>query len=309
MQSTQDRQDRQRINNVRRKIIQVAAFGFTNSHVGNIVGGKIYRGSWKNFCSPGLNCYSCPAASFACPIGAMQGVEGSPKFGLSFYLIGFVLALGVLFGRAICGYICPFGLIQELLHKIPSPKIHVPKPLTYVKYVLLAIFVLLIPAVVVDKYGVGAPAFCKFICPAGTLEAGIPILLTHPELRAQLGGIFVLKIVILVMVIVGCIICCRCFCKIMCPLGAIYGLLNKISFYRVHVGTGCVSCGACRRVCPMDVDPVNHPDSAECIRCGKCAAACPHQVLRVGFRGTEDRQAEGSQSTADHCADKEEIII
>ena len=282
--------DAGRINNVRRKIIQVAAFGFTNSHVGNIVGGKIYRGSWKNFCSPGLNCYSCPAAGLACPIGAMQGVEGSPKFGLSFYLIGFVLALGVLFGRAICGYICPFGLIQELLHKIPSPKMRVPKPLTYVKYVLLAVFVLLIPAVVADKYGVGAPAFCKFICPAGTLEAGIPILLTHPELRAQLGGMFALKLVILVLVIIGCIICCRCFCKVMCPLGAIYGLLNKISVYRVHVGTGCVSCGACRAVCPMDADPVHHPDSAECIRCGKCAAACPQQVLHVGFRGTEDRQ-------------------
>ena len=115
---------------VRRKIIQVAAFGFTNSHVGNFAAGRIYKGTWKNFCSPGINCYSCPAAGFACPIGAMQAVGGSPKFGFSFYAVGFVLAFGVLFGRAVCGYLCPFGLIQELLNKIPSPKKRILKPLT-----------------------------------------------------------------------------------------------------------------------------------------------------------------------------------
>ena len=284
MKDVQRAKDSRRIQAVRRKIIQVAAFGFTNSHITNVVGGKIYRGSWKQFCSPGLNCYSCPAAGLGCPIGAMQAVEGSPKFGISFYMIGFVLALGVLFGRAICGYVCPFGLIQELLHKIPSPKLHLPKPLTYVKYVLLAVFVLLLPAVLTDKYGIGSPTFCEFICPAGTLETGLPLLLTHPELRMQLGGIFILKAAILVLTIVGCIVVCRCFCKVMCPLGAIYGLLNKISFYGLRVErAGCVSCGMCRDVCPMDVDPVHHPDSAECIRCGKCAAACPQKVLRVGF--------------------------
>ena len=276
---------------VRRKIIQLAAFGFTNSHVGNFAAGRIYKGTWKNFCSPGINCYSCPAAGLACPIGAMQAVEGSPKFGFSFYAVGFVLAFGVLFGRAVCGYLCPFGLIQELLNKIPSPKKRILKPLTYIKYVMLFGLVLLLPVVLTDKYGIGAPAFCEYICPAGTLEGGLPLLLTHPELRMQLGGIFVLKAAILVLTIVGCIICCRFFCKVMCPLGAIYGLLNKISFYRLHVRqTGCISCGKCRDICPMDINPVKQPDSAECIRCGKCAAACSEHVLSVGFVNKEDSQ-------------------
>ena len=290
-------QDRQRVQGVRRKIIQLAAFGFTNSHIGNFVGGKIYKGSWKNFCSPGLNCYSCPAAGLGCPIGAMQAVENSPRFGISFYLLGFVLALGVLFGRAICGYICPFGLIQELLHKIPSPKKHIPKPLTYIKYVLLAVFVLLLPAVITDKYGIGAPVFCEYICPAGTLEAGLPLLLAHPELRMQLGGIFILKAAILVLTIVGCIIVCRFFCKVMCPLGAIYGLLNKISLYRVHVEQAdCISCGTCREICPMHVDPVAHPDSAECIRCGKCAAVCPKQIIHIGFTSASEQSFSSRRS-------------
>ena len=283
-------EERQRTNALRRKVIQIAAFGFTNSHISGLAAGKIYRGSWKNFCSPGLNCHACPAARFACPIGAMQAVENSPKYGVSFYVVGFVLALGVLFGRAVCGYVCPFGLLQELLYKIPSPKKHLPRPFTFIKYGILGIFVLLLPIFMNNKYGIGAPAFCEYICPAGTLEGGLPILLTHPDLRAQLSGLFTLKAAILLLTLVGCVLVCRFFCKMMCPLGAIYGLLNKVSLYRVHVDAeNCISCGTCRQVCPMDVDPVKHPDSAECIRCGRCAAACPGEVLRVGFRKQADK--------------------
>ena len=269
---------------IRRKLIQIAAFGFSNSYIVNFRGGRLYKGSWKNFCNPGINCYSCPAARLACPIGAMQAVGSSAKFSLGFYALGFVLALGVIFGRAICGFICPFGFIQELLHKIPSPKKRIYKPLTYIKYVLLVVFVILIPALVTDNFGLGVPAFCEYICPAGTLEGGIPMLLTHPELRAQLGGLFILKAIILIVTVIGCVICCRFFCKVMCPLGAVYGLLNKVSLYRVHINhEGCVSCGKCSDLCPMDIDPVAKPDSAECIRCGKCAAECPVKAISIGF--------------------------
>ena len=276
---------------IRRRIIQTAAFGFSNSYAGNFAGGRLSKGSWKQFCNPGLNCYSCPAERFACPIGAMQAVGGSAKFSVGFYALGFVLALGVVFGRAICGFICPFGFMQELLHKIPSPKRRIYKPLTYLKYVILTVFVLVMPALATDSFGIGSPAFCEFICPAGTLEGGIPMLLTHPELRAQLGGLFALKASILIITIAGCVVCCRFFCKVMCPLGAIYGLLNKVSLYRVHLDReGCVACGSCASVCPMDVDPVASPDSAECIRCGKCATACPKHVISVGFRGFRQDQ-------------------
>ena len=130
---------------MKRKIVQVAAFGYSNTYIGNFVSGQIYKGRWKQFCNPGMNCYSCPAARLACPIGAMQAVSGSMNFKLSFYMIGFVLALGVVFGRAICGFFCPFGLIQELIYKIPFPKKKLWKWLTYVKYVLLTVFVVIMP--------------------------------------------------------------------------------------------------------------------------------------------------------------------
>lgn len=284
----------------RRKIIQVAAFGFTNSHLGNFAAGSIYQGSWKNFCSPGLNCYSCPAAGFACPIGAMQAVGGSPKYGISFYAVGFALAFGVIFGRAVCGYLCPFGLIQELLNRIPSPKRRIPKPLTYIKYVLLFGLVLLFPVFVTDEFGYGAPAFCEYICPAGTLEGGLPLLIAHPELRAQLGGIFIAKAAILLLTIAGCIVVFRFFCKVMCPLGAIYGLLNKVSFYRLTVDENkCVHCCRCAKVCQMDVDPVKHPNSPECIRCGACAAHCPTKAIRLGYGVFQRKEkSEEAQKTA-----------
>lgn len=271
-------------NAVKRKLIQIAAFGFSNIHLGNFKSGSLYTGSWKQFCNPGLNCYSCPAATLACPIGALQAVSGSMNFKFSFYVVGFLLAVGVLFGRSICGFLCPFGLLQELLHKIPFPKRKLPKPLRYLKYAILVIFVILLPIVATDYMGMGKPAFCEFICPAGTLEGGIPLLLSNPRLRAVIGELFSLKAALLVLTIVGCMSIYRFFCKAMCPLGAIYGLLNKISIYHLEVDEKkCVGCRKCAHVCKMDVDPVKHPDSAECIRCGECRDACPAQAIYLGF--------------------------
>lgn len=269
---------------VRRKLVQLCAFGFTNAHMGNFAKGALYTGKWKQFCAPGLNCYSCPAAGLSCPIGALQAVAGSPQFTVSFYVVGLLLALGVALGRFICGWLCPFGLFQELLHKLPGPKRKLPGWCKYIKYAVLAVFVIALPILVVDSFGVGEPAFCKYLCPAGTLEGGLPLLLTHPELRAALGWLFSWKVAVLVAVAVGSVLVQRFFCKTLCPLGAIYGMLNKLSLYQLHVDqNACVSCQKCAQVCPMDVDPVAQPQSAECIRCGKCAAQCPAGAIHLGF--------------------------
>lgn len=251
----------------------------------NFKGGKIFKGKWKQFCNPGLNCYSCPAARFACPIGALQAVNGSMNFNFSFYVIGLLLAFGTLLGRFICGWLCPFGLIQEFIHKIPSPKLKLPKIFTYIKYIILVVFVILLPIVVTNYMGMGKPAFCQYICPAGTLEGGIPLLSTHPELRQTIGGLFSLKMFLLILTIIGCILIYRFFCKTLCPLGAIYGLMNKISIYHLEIDKHtCVNCGKCKNICKMEVDPVKVPNSAECIRCGECAKACPKNAIHLGFK-------------------------
>ncbi|WP_077609354.1 4Fe-4S binding protein [Clostridium sp. Marseille-P2415] len=272
-------------NTVKRKLIQAAAFGFTNPHMGNFIGGKLYKGSWKQFCNPGLNCYSCPAATLACPIGALQAVSGSMEFQFSFYVVGLLLATGVLLGRFVCGFLCPFGLFQELLHKIPVPKFKLWKGFLSIKYFVLIVFVILLPIAVTNYMGIGKPAFCQFICPAGTLEGGIPLLSTHTELRQTIGSLFSLKMTILVLTILGCLFVYRFFCKTLCPLGAIYGLLNKISIYHLEVNKHrCVDCGKCSKACKMDVNPLKNPNSVECIRCGECAAACPVNAIHFGFK-------------------------
>ena len=69
--------------------IQAAATLLTNIHIPNLFKGRIYQGNAKTVCVPGLNCYSCPAAAGACPIGAFQAVEGSSKFKYTYYIKGF----------------------------------------------------------------------------------------------------------------------------------------------------------------------------------------------------------------------------
>lgn len=267
---------------LKRKLIQLAAFLCTNSQLQNLSRGKLYKGSWKEFCSPGLNCYSCPAASLACPIGALQAVGGASGF--SFYVTGFLLLMGLILGRAVCGFLCPFGFLQELLHKLPGPKFKLRKPFKYLKYVLLAVLVIAFPLISANSAGVPVPAYCKYICPAGTLEGGLPLILTHPEYRAALDALFYWKFSLLVLTLIGCAAIYRFFCKLLCPLGAIYGLLNRLSFYHLQIGTGCTACGHCATICPMDIDPRKSPDAAECIRCGKCAGTCPSHSIHIGFK-------------------------
>ena len=268
--------------------IQAGAVLFTNLHLPNFIKGEIYRGKGKNVCVPGLNCYSCPAASGACPIGAFQAVAGSSKFRFSYYISGFLILLGVLLGRLICGFLCPFGWFQELLHRIPTRKLSTKKlrPLTYLKYVILLVMVVLLPAIAVNDVGMGDPFFCKYLCPQGVLEGAIPLALVNSGIRAALGKLFTWKLCILLAVTALSILFYRPFCKWLCPLGAFYALFNKVSLLQMKVdANACISCGKCARACGMDVDVTKNPDHAECIRCGKCVLACPTGAVhfRYGF--------------------------
>ena len=274
--------------------IQAGATLLTNIHLPNFVKGEIYQGKGKTVCVPGLNCYSCPAASGACPIGSFQSVVGSSKFSFSYYITGFLILLGVLLGRFICGFLCPFGWLQELLHKIPTKKLSTKKlkPLTYLKYVILAVMVVLLPAIIVSDVGIGDPFFCKYLCPQGVLEGAIPLSAVNAGIRAALGSLFTWKLTVLLTVVVLSVLFFRPFCKWICPLGAFYALLNKVSLFQMKVDKNkCVSCGKCARVCKMDVDVTKTPNHTECIRCGMCISACPTDAVqfRYGFGIGKDK--------------------
>lgn len=277
--------------------IQAGAVLFTNLHLPNFIKGGIYRGKGKTVCVPGLNCYSCPAASGACPIGAFQAVAGSSKFRFSCYITGFLILLGVLLGRLICGFLCPFGWFQELLHRIPTRKLSTKKlrPLTYLKYVILLVMVVLLPAFAVNDVGMGDPFFCKYLCPQGVLEGAIPLALVNSGIRAALGGLFTWKLCILLAVAVLSVLFYRPFCKWLCPLGAFYALFNKVSLLQMKVdANACISCGKCVKVCSMDVDVTKTSDHAECIRCGKCVLACPTGAVRFRYGFGDGPETKGN---------------
>ena len=260
----------------------------TNSYLVGFAKGKLYQGPIKNLCVPGLNCYSCPGAVGSCPIGALQAVIGSRDYHFAFYVVGFLMAVGAICGRFVCGWLCPFGWIQELIHKIPFPKkirsFRWDKPLRFLKYGILVVFVILLPLFLVDFIGQGEPFFCKLICPAGTLEGGIPMVLLNEPLRATIGWLYTWKMAILAVLIFLSILTYRPFCKYLCPLGAVYGLTNPVSFYKLRVDEEkCIHCGKCAKVCPMQVDPVKSPNALECIRCGECKKACPTGAISMGF--------------------------
>lgn len=194
--------------------------------------------------------------------------------------------IGVLLGRVVCGFLCPFGWFQELLHKIPTKKFSTKKLhfLTYLKYAVLVVFVIVLPMTIVNEVGLGDPFFCKYICPAGILEGGIPLSIADAGIRASLGELFTWKSCILLGIVVLSVFFYRPFCKWICPLGAFYALFNKISLYRFSVDANkCTSCGACSKVCKMDVDVFRTPNHAECIRCGDCIRTCPHQAISKTF--------------------------
>ena len=285
-----------------RGLLQAGAALLTNLHLPNFLKGGIYQGKGKAVCVPGLNCYSCPAASGACPIGSFQAVVGSSKFSFSYYITGFLILLGVLLGRFICGFLCPFGWFQELLHKIPTKKISTKKlkPLTYIKYAVLLFMVVLMPMLITNDVGMGDPFFCKYLCPQGVLEGAIPLAAVNSGIRAALGTLFSWKLGILITVIVLSVLFYRPFCKWLCPLGAFYALLNKVSLFGMKVDKHkCVSCGKCAKACKMDVDVTKAPDHTECIRCGMCVRACPTKAVsfRYGFGNGKETTTKTTKKT------------
>ena len=272
-----------------RLAIQGVAALIQNANFKGFFEGKIYTGPVKNICVPGLNCYSCPGAVGSCPIGSLQTFLTQFKIKIPYYVVGLLLFFGALLGRAVCGFFCPFGMIQELINLIPFPfkknRFKGDKVLRYLKYVILVLCVIALP--ICFKL---TPFFCKYICPSGTI-AGILLAITDSAIASKLGAIFTWKVIILISILASSIIIWRPFCKYICPLGAIYSFFNRVSLLRLKVdGSKCINCGKCAEACKMCVDPVKNPQSGECIRCMDCAKACPVHAITLNITESEKRR-------------------
>jgi len=276
-----------------RSLVQTLVALGTNAYLLFPFGGSvIYQGPLKAVCHPGLNCYSCPGALLSCPVGAFQNFMASIRFGsagalphLGAIVLGYLGFIGTLVGRLPCGWLCPFGFIQDLLHKIPTRKFSLWEPLRYVKYVSLTVLVILMPLLLVDASGLGHPWFCKLLCPAGTLEGAIPLVFLKPSLWSTLGPFFWNKMAILILIVILAIFISRFFCRVLCPLGAFYSLFSRMTLVQLEFIEGnCVQCESCLRKCPTGVKPHEKIESPECIMCLRCLDACHFGAISFGVR-------------------------
>ncbi len=249
----------------RRNWVQLGAALLTNSYVTRYV--------TKGIPCPSLNCYACPASAFACPIGSLQHFIGRHKVPL--YVLGLIGLVGAVIGRASCGWFCPFGWFQELVHKLPVPKLRLPNRFNWTRYLVLLGLVGVIP------FLTGEPWFSK-LCPAGALEAAIPLTWLDADIRAQIGLLFWVKMGILGVFLVWMAVTLRPFCRWVCPLGALWSPFNAVSIFRLEVAQArCTRCNKCQTVCPVDIPVHEEPNSGACIRCLACVQNCPQSCISV----------------------------
>ena len=275
---------------VRRLAVQAMATVLMNGNLPGWLTGRLYRGPLKSACVPGLNCYSCPGALGACPVGSWQSAMSGVFPKIPLYVLGLLLLFALAFGRMICGWLCPFGLVQDLLHRVPVPKLG-KKPwmrkLSRFRWVMLAV-------AGVGAYlaflatGTGKPLFCAYVCPAGMLEGALPLMVLRPAIFQAAGWLTVWKGALLAVFLILMTAVYRPFCRFVCPLGLWYGFWNRLALFGVAVDeTKCVHCGRCANICPMDAEIAG---DAHCISCGRCVTACPTAAIsfrRFGADGNE----------------------
>ena len=227
----------------------------------------------KWLCNPVLSCHSCALTWLACPVGVFVNYSSYQIF--PFIAVGTVLLVGALLGRLLCGWICPFGLVQDLLYRIRGRKIELPRWANHIKYGVLVLFVVLLPWFFgEDSWG----SFCRY-CPAAALQVRLPGFIAS---RFEVTGATVVKFVVLGVVIFGAIVASRSFCRVLCPIGALLAPLNYVSFWVVRpTGNECITCQACDKACITEIAPsarlvedIPANRALDCVVCHECTAAC-----------------------------------
>lgn len=301
----------------KRLLVQLAALVALN--------GAVFGISTLPLFLPVLQCLNLRTKTIGCNIGILQRnlsltwfvSSGGALFDLlclflPLAAIGTVILVGAVFGRALCGWICPLGLCQDLLGFVPrlfrkkqrefSQRTH--KILTGIKYVVLYIVIVIVVSMgviyFVDRYvwgkistplGIcGKAPFC-LICPVPALFITIPALasgLLHGSLP-PLPLTSYIQLAFLAFFLSFSILVKRSWCRYVCPSGALMSFFNKFSL--LHIRKKANKCTTfcrghqrdCNQTCPMGIqvsrnqEPSSNP---ECILCYNCVESCSNKAAK-----------------------------
>jgi len=272
----------------------------------------IWGPAGRYVCVPVLNCYACSLATTACPIGSISAFALVSQ--IPYYIIGTLGLVGATMGRFFCGWVCPFGFLQDLLFRIRTRKFRLFRGANALKYLLLFGLVIAAPRFLeepppppIPAWAMGQPGappaasqtptptgsdrvvkqtspsydYCALICPAGTLEAGVPALVINRAVREKMTPKSWMKLGILAFVLVLMVFSRRSFCRMLCPLGAAMALCSRASLLRLETDRSrCTRCHKCVSACPTRARQVPEPTrrkeaTAECLNCLDCVKVCP----------------------------------
>ena len=199
-----------------------------------------------------------------------------------------------------CGWLCPFGFLQDLLYRVKNQIKKIPSFFKYMPWVFLIVFSIALPFFTTEHW------FSK-LCPIGTLVAGIPWVLWNPidpttgnptVAPGSISFIFYIKVLILFGCLAAFVVIKRPFCRFVCPMGLFWSFFNKISLVKLTVGEGCNGGEGCKGTfrcqdkCPMDLKVYEDPNSPECVRCLECLATCDNVKVSCAWPG----KAESSKN-------------
>jgi polyferredoxin len=187
-------------------------------------------------------------------------------------LVSFTVLTTLFFGRVFCGFLCPFGALQDLLERIVPRRFRRELPLSiheralYLKYGVLA--VVLAPAVL----GIPITVF-HFFEPFGTVFYWSPSVLLWTIALA---------------ILIASAVVPRFYCRYACPLGAALALGSLLSPFRIRRVEQCTVCTVCERVCPTGAIRGPDIDFKECVRCNECeiqllrrTGVCRHDMAEI----------------------------
>ncbi len=208
------------------------------------------------FVVPFVSCQNCPVMT--CP-GRVA------NFFWGFW--GIWLAVGILFGRAFCGWMCPGGSLTRVFSVISRRAKLLPQSLMTLnngKYLmlLLAIWVYF----VLNQPRVNLPIR------VGEFWPSVSLTMQHAFPMWELRTGIVVLLFLLSLVVMGV------WCRFACPMGGVLELVRKVALFGVHKSSKCNDCDKCRRACYLDT----RPDEANCTNCGDCVPVCPQKCIVLG---------------------------